>query len=194
MTTRYVLDFNKARAVPEVQENFHAYLKRSYNIEPLEFLIAVDNFKKETDVKTKVQTAKQIADKFAKEGGELELNIDIFTRRQILTNAAVLDTNTDNLDTIFDESYKVISAELKSDSFARYIDSVMFKEFSSKKGAKFMTELLPQDFKLKTITFSPFNVVGTVQNEDVVSLLRMVSVICCHTNYYRLKISLIGLL
>ena len=41
-TRRVVITFEKARETADVEANFHEYLKRSYNREPLEFLHAVE--------------------------------------------------------------------------------------------------------------------------------------------------------
>jgi hypothetical protein len=137
--------------------------------------MAVDKYKQETDPKTKVQSAKTIADTFIKDGSSLEVNIDGFTKSAFLKNLDQISPEYDNLDTLFDATYKLVFLELKSDSFVRYLDSETFKDFAKKKGHKFMNELCPQEaVKQLEIKWSPFDVNWCIQNDDVVTLLRMV--------------------
>jgi hypothetical protein len=170
---RYVLEFNKARNNPELLANFHEYLRRSYNREPLEFLMAIDNdYKQQPDPKTKIQNAKSIADTYITDGSNLEINIDVFTKRSILLSIQQLQPDSPNLETLFDEIYKLVFLELKNDSFVRYLDSELFKEFSAKKGEKFMNELILAAQR-HDVTFSNFHVNGNILDHDIINLLRM---------------------
>ena len=79
----------------------------------------------------------------------------------------------DKLDNLFEESFKLVTAELKSDSYTRYLDSEMFKDFVKHKGEKFISTLRGESEK-KQIKFSPFNVNGCIKDQDIVSMLRLV--------------------
>jgi hypothetical protein len=173
MTTRIVIAYDKARTTPEVEANFLEYLKRSYNREPLQFLIAVEtDFKTEQDPKTKRMSAKIIIDNYIKDGSPLEINIDNGTKYKLLKEAE--DQHDDKkLDALFDDAHKLVSAELKADSFTRYLDSDTFKEFVKKKGTKYINALVAASEK-KQISFSPFDVNGAIKDQDIISLLRLV--------------------
>jgi hypothetical protein len=182
MTThRFILDFNKARSTPEVQANFHQYLVQSYNREPLEFLISVDEYNQEKDLKTRIERAKQIAETYIKDGCRLEINIDGGSRKNLLGKINSLNTESENLELLFEETYRIVGSELKNDSFARYLDSAMFYEFSQKKGAKYMTGLCSKDSK-PAVQFSRFDENGCIRDQDITALLSMVSLLCIVTN------------
>jgi hypothetical protein len=169
---RTVITFERARETAEVEANFLEYLKRSYNVEPLQFLHAVEkDFKKEQDVNTKVTTAKNIIDTYVRDGCQLEINIDGFTKKRLMDWYDA--PQPDKLENLFEESFKLVTSELKSDSYTRYLDSEMFKEFVKKKGEKYISTLREESEK-KQIQFSPFNVNGCIKDQDIVSLLRLV--------------------
>jgi hypothetical protein len=107
--SRLPLEFSKAKDCPELVKNFYEYLKRSYNREPLEFILVIDKeFRVADDPKAKVQVAKRIVDTFIRDGSMMEVNIDAFSKRHLATQVETLTFDSENLDTLFDETYKYV--------------------------------------------------------------------------------------
>jgi uncharacterized protein YlaI len=97
----------RALSNPELAANFHEYLRRSYTREPFEFLLAVDkDFKLQSDLKTKVQSAKNIVSTFICDDCKLELNIDSHNRKNMVAAVESLTPESENLETLFDELYR----------------------------------------------------------------------------------------
>jgi hypothetical protein len=79
------LDFAASMANPDLLANFHKYLKNSYCPEPLEFMLAVsEKYLKEEKREKKIQIAQEIRDRFLLDGSRSEINIDGYTKKNLL--------------------------------------------------------------------------------------------------------------
>jgi hypothetical protein len=98
------LRFSAVIGSQEVLANFYDYLKRSYSLEPLEFLLSVDEFRRETDLIKKSTTAKIIVESHVKSGAKKEINIDGLSRNAIIAKYEFMDEQNIVLD-LFDNAY-----------------------------------------------------------------------------------------
>jgi hypothetical protein len=141
----YDVQFSRLLTVEIAREHFKEYLKQQFTEELLLFLVAVDEFKKQTE-KKQVTTAIHIYKTFIKAGSEQELNIQNRERDHVyaLLNASEQFTKQEALLvplTIFDRIYEIVFRELREDSFARYIRSKPFHAFVNQMGQDFIDSI-----------------------------------------------------
>jgi hypothetical protein len=97
----YEVRFENLFSVPILRENYNEYLKRSYQQEPLLFLLAVREFKQNPNI----ETAITIVDTYIKDTGNLQVNMDGASKDKIINQT----NEKSEISTLFDEAYKLVT-------------------------------------------------------------------------------------
>ncbi|KAL0480606.1 Rgs3 [Acrasis kona] len=137
--SQYEVQFESIFQYKDLHDNYHSYLKTSHQQEPLLFLTAVKEFKLlPNEVK-----AMSILDSFIKEGGKYELNLSNHTKHKLYRTMQSIETSKDcnTLANLFDDTFHLISLELRTDSYNRYLASKFFEELINKKGEDFLKKI-----------------------------------------------------
>ena len=142
----YEIQFTRLLTVDVAAEHFKQYLRTQLTEESLLFLLAVTDFKQQTDAKQQAETVLEIYNTYVKLNAEKELNIQNRERNDVLNalNQSEQFNNTEKLvvpDTIFDTLYKMIFRELREDSGARYIKSQGFQTFVNEQEKDFIASI-----------------------------------------------------
>jgi hypothetical protein len=96
--------FENIFLVAELRENYLKYLKHSYQLEPMMFLLAIRDYKQSPDKKL----AQQLIETYiADQSCVLQVNIDGQTKTNLLHEFQQYDSRSNvDLGTIFDAAYK----------------------------------------------------------------------------------------
>lgn len=126
----YVFLYEDAMRQKKVKQLFGKYLKEIHNEEQFMFLEEVEKFKlmiKKSE-KERYNKAKDIISRFIVVFAEHELNISNEQRKDIIEKFDNLTPNTCPTN-LFDELFSDIHMSLKIDSFKRFVQSKLFRDF-----------------------------------------------------------------
>ncbi|KAL0490141.1 regulator of G-protein signaling [Acrasis kona] len=151
-----------------IQENYRRYLDKSYQLEPLLFLLEVRLFRKNPTL----QHAKEIINKFIRNNAEYELNLSNNDRLPIIEFGD--NATTTPPENLFQPIHNIVFAELRSDSFHRYLNSEIFKEYINKKGEQYLNSISKKIFNCKKPKILPGDFsVPYITDQDVENWIRM---------------------
>jgi hypothetical protein len=115
---------------PDIGEAFYYFLKQEMNPEPWEFLQDVKFFKKLKSIKEKIKLMNEILELFILPGSTKLLNLSAHTKSKLLNS---LNDQLENdsewvleipIDEIFDETERIVKAEMLVDVFPRFTRSL----------------------------------------------------------------------
>lgn len=127
----YVFMYEDAMKQKKVKQLFAKYLKDIHNEEQFLFLEEVEKYKlmmKKSD-KERYNKAKDIISRFIVVFAENEINISNDQRKEIVEKFDKHSSTNSTSINLFDELYSDIHLSLKIDSFKRFVQSKLFKDF-----------------------------------------------------------------
>ncbi|KAL0491539.1 regulator of G-protein signaling [Acrasis kona] len=143
-------------SMPNVQEHFHEYLKRTHNEDGFLFIMAVNEFKNmNNDSFEQANFAVSIMDTFLTVGSQHEINIDNESRSGAIN--VILDKNRVGYpgvqNEVFDDIVAIVRKEMKDDGFLRYVHTAYFGDFIRSQGREFVIDVITPGLNPKNQTF-----------------------------------------
>nr|XP_039269286.1 regulator of G-protein signaling 4-like [Styela clava] len=104
----------------KLKVGFRMFLKSEFSAEHLDFCAKVEKYKNIKNTETRNQRMFQICDEYILPGSINQINLDHFTRQQIIQHMATNDIP--NID-IFNKAQKYVFNNMENDAYQRFICS-----------------------------------------------------------------------
>jgi hypothetical protein len=163
--SQFSFNFSQVLKNSELKKLFHQYLETEFNAEPLLFLEAVQGLEG-LDENEARQQAQQIITKFVGENAPSEINLSSPAKQQLLQD---FQSGNVLVVKVFEKAKDVITLELKTDSFPRFIRSSLWFNFLRKQDKNFITQLgVPKAATIYDYTDDDFGKNAIVTDYDFV--------------------------